>query len=160
MASTSAGAADDDPLTEDQIGALLETFRADFEKSWPADDWRLPQRALSAEEWCRLVQLLHGCYPAFAALEPVLPTDAEPGSEEKIRVVRSRFRQRVALFSDRDRQLPHTAAGACRALSRLANELARQRRAEASARVARYRAGAGAAAQNAPAPLNGGRPDG
>jgi hypothetical protein len=96
---------------------------------------RLPRRALSAAEWQEVVERLQ-CRLAFRDEgEAPRACDLEPGSEEKVRELRRRYRERLSLFSPRDRQLPHTAPGPCRALSRLADELAAQRHEEASERA-------------------------
>jgi hypothetical protein len=35
---------DERPLSEFQARAVLQALAADFEKTWPPDDWRLPAR--------------------------------------------------------------------------------------------------------------------
>jgi hypothetical protein len=126
--------ADEQPLSAYQIAAVLQALAADFEKTFPPDDWRLPPRPLSAEEWAAVTEALQ-CRRAFhdEGEAPRACLD-EPGSEEKIRELRRRLRCGLSLFSPRDRQLHH-AAGPGRALPKLAGELAAARRAEASARA-------------------------
>jgi hypothetical protein len=41
---------DEQPLSEFQIRAVLQALAADFEHTFPPDDWRLPPRPLSAEK--------------------------------------------------------------------------------------------------------------
>jgi len=100
---------------------------------------RLPRDYLAGplpdEAWAALVALLH-CRSAYQDEgEAPLPVDHEPGSPDKVRELTWRRRQRLSLFSPRDRQLPHAAAGAVRAVALVAARLAELRRDEARARL-------------------------
>jgi hypothetical protein len=100
---------------------------------------RLPRDYLDAPipwgAWAELVSLLHGREAYRDEGEPPVPVDHEPGSPAKVRELTRRRRQRLSLFSPRDRQLPHAAAGAARALALAAEHLARLRRDDARRRL-------------------------
>jgi hypothetical protein len=150
MEGTPPAAAEERPLSRSAIRLVVAALAADLEEDDPGPPVAdLPIRPLSRAEWTEAVALLQ-CRANFAEpLAPVLPTSAEPGSEAKLRALRRRHRQGVALWNARDARLPGGAAGACRALSRLADELAAQRHQAASQRATaiavRKRTGAGEA---------------
>jgi hypothetical protein len=134
MGATSPAAAGSPHLSETEFRAVLEALATDFEVDDPFPlPEGLPARPLSAGEWQEIAEMLRFRPAWHDEGEAVLPSPDEPGSEAKVRELRRRFRERLALFSDRDRQL-HNAISPGRALAKLGDALAAERHVEASAR--------------------------
>jgi hypothetical protein len=137
MTRTSAAAAEE-RLTQSEVRNLLRCLAADYQHTFPPPPRLLPKRPLTRAEWQEVVELLSFRAGFAEPAEAPRATDAEPGSEEKVRELRRRFRQGVSLFCPRDRQLPasqHAAAGAYRAIAKLGDAAREAARRVASARA-------------------------
>ncbi len=100
-----------DGLTDEEARVLAEAAARRPADLAPDLSWLKDAGVLTAEELRDLEQELrarqpghaHGYGPSYPADRP---TDAAPGSEEKIRVMRDRLRRKQALHHPRDRKLP------------------------------------------------------
>jgi hypothetical protein len=129
----------DEPPTRQQLRGLvcdLTDYDTRLNHELPVSD--TPRGLLPSPipwpAWADLVEMMQCLLPYRDEGEAPLPCDCEPGSEGKIRELRRRLREGLSLFSPRDRQARAAGGGAGRAVVRLADELARARHAEASAR--------------------------
>jgi hypothetical protein len=139
MDSTSAARAEEWPsLSADERSAILEALSTDFEPDEPFPlPPGLPERPLTAGEWQYVAEMLQ--FRASFAEPDEEPRACEyaPGTPEKVRALRRRFRLGLSLFCARDAQLPasqRTAAGSYRAIAKLADAAREASRRVASAR--------------------------